>query len=97
MIAPNVVQEIRRLLIEERLSQRSVALRTGVSRGTVHAIARGKRRDLIPRIKDQEVEKPVGPLQRCPTCGGKVLMPCLLCRLREMQQKGRPHQGDQSG
>jgi DNA-directed RNA polymerase subunit RPC12/RpoP len=88
--APNQVQEVVRLLVEERLSQRCVALRTGVSRGTVHAIARGKRRDSIHRVEEDEEDwSPAGPLVRCPTCGGKVLMPCLLCRLRRMQRRQR--------
>ena len=39
MIATTVVDEVRRLLREGRLSQRSIALRIGVSRGTVNAIA----------------------------------------------------------
>lgn len=92
MIAPDVVQEVRRLLIEEHLSQRNVAIRTGVSRGTVHAIARGKRADCLPRAEaEEEMPSPMGPLRRCPTCGGKVQMPCLLCRLRQMQRQGRRH------
>jgi len=88
MIAPQVVQEIRRLLIEERLSQRSVAHQTGVSRGTVHAIAHGKRPDRIPgRDLEKDSLFPTGPARRCPTCGGKVLMPCLACQLRAMKHR----------
>jgi transcriptional regulator with XRE-family HTH domain len=42
MIATTVVDEIRRLLRQGRLSQRKIASRIGVSRGTVNAIALGK-------------------------------------------------------
>ncbi len=43
MITATVVDEIRRMLREGRLSQRKIAVRIGVSRGTVNAIALGKR------------------------------------------------------
>jgi transcriptional regulator with XRE-family HTH domain len=43
MIAPSMVDEVRRLLSEGRLSQRAIARRTGISRGTVAAIASGRR------------------------------------------------------
>jgi hypothetical protein len=82
MLHATMVQEIRRLLTADGLSQRAVALRTGVSRGTVHAIARGKRPETRHRDPDDDYPRPTGPWQRCPTCGGKVQMPCLLCGLR---------------
>ena len=94
MLAPAIVAEIKRLLADEGLSQRTVVRRTGVSRGTVHAIARGKRPDHDPRDDpdDDGFQYPTGPTKRCPTCGGMVLMPCLLCRVRaiiESQRRGR--------
>ena len=45
MLAPSVVEEIRRLLAEDTLSYRKIARLTGVSRGTIGAIASGKRPD----------------------------------------------------
>ena len=45
MIAPGIVAEIRRLLAEEKLSQRKIGRLVGVSRGTVAAIASGTRPD----------------------------------------------------
>ena len=39
MIAPKVVDEIRRLLAQRKLSQRKIAKRLRISRGTVGAIA----------------------------------------------------------
>ena len=81
MLAPLLVREIRRLLAEGNFSQRKIARLTGVSRGTVGAIASGKRPDYEPRswLKD---ERPAGPPRRCPICGGMVHMPCRLCVLR---------------
>ena len=50
MIASDIVKEIRQMLAEGSLSQRAIAERMGVSRGTVCAIAHGKRRDYPPRF-----------------------------------------------
>jgi hypothetical protein len=87
MLARTVVAEIQRLLEEGRMSQRAVAHRVGVSRGTVHAIAHGRRRDRRSgRESVSELTPLDGPVERCPGCGGKVQMPCLLCRLRAMQR-----------
>lgn len=83
MIAPCVVAEVRRLLEEEQLSQRKIALRTGISRGTIHAIASGKRPDYPVHEPTPEEDEPIGPPERCPTCGGMVYMPCRLCKTRE--------------
>jgi len=83
MLTPALVAEIRHLLHNEGLSQRSVARQTGVSRGTVHAIAQGKRPERpLRRPAPEDLPRPEGPLQRCPGCGGMVYMPCLLCLAR---------------
>jgi transcriptional regulator with XRE-family HTH domain len=87
MIAPSVVQEIRRLLTEGKLSQRKIARLTGISRGTVGAIAAGRRPDYQPlrSAAEDEFAEPAGPPQRCPGCGGMVYLPCRLCRTRALQ------------
>jgi transcriptional regulator with XRE-family HTH domain len=87
MIAPQIVDEVRRLLAEGRLSQRQIARATGVSRGTVGAIASGRRPDyhnLRPAL-DEDLLQPTGPPQRCPGCGGMVYLPCRLCRVRRLK------------
>ncbi len=85
MIAPKIVAEIQRLLTEGMLSQRKIAGVTGVSRGTVGAIASGKRPDYetLRPPEDDAWEEPAGPPERCPGCGGMVYMPCRLCRARK--------------
>jgi len=85
MIAPEVVAEIRRMLIEGIVSQREMAKRTGVSRGTIGAVASGQRPDYDAARKPNEDswETSSDPPERCATCGGMVYMPCLLCRLRK--------------
>ena len=90
MLNASIVEQVRQLLIEEKLSQRQVARQLGVSRSSVQAIAQGRHtRDVRPAAAEQPWSEPVGPLQRCPTCGGRVLMPCLLCYVRGLQERHR--------
>jgi hypothetical protein len=88
MIASDVVKEIRRMLAEGSLSQRAIAQRMGVSRGTVCAIAQGKRRDYPPRFfrNDMYFIPPAGRPVRCAGCGGLVQMPCLACYVRKWRR-----------
>jgi len=87
MIAPVVVEEIRDLLREGEFSQRQIAQRLGVSRGTVNAIALGRRTDVVLRTPEEEgFPAPAGAAVRCPGCGGRVQMPCLLCYVREWKK-----------
>jgi len=87
MISPSKVQEIERLLHTGQLSQRKVAVQVGVSRATVRNIALGTRPDYearrLERVRERD-EAP-GPLERCRGCGGRVYMPCLLCRVRRIK------------
>ena len=89
MIAPPVIDEIRQLLSEEELSQRAIAVRVGVSLGTVSAVARGKRPDYKPPPGQwgADLAAPGGLPSRCPGCGGMVYMPCLVCRVRAIKQQ----------
>ena len=84
MIASPVVAEIKRLLSDRELSQRKIALRMGVSRGTVGSIASGKRPDYEARRRTRKDSfiAPTGPPVRCPGCGGMARMPCLACHVR---------------
>lgn len=87
MLTPSVVAEIQRLLHQGVLSQRAIARHLGVSRGTVHAIAQGKRRDHPPGPdRSRRFPRTKGAWQRCPGCGGTVQMPCLLCQVRTMRE-----------
>jgi hypothetical protein len=96
MIAMETVAEIERLLGEGNLSQRKIALLTGVSRGSVGLIASGKRpdREILQEPAEDNADEPVGPPQRCAGCGGLVYMPCRLCRERERlaEKSGRSPQ-----
>jgi transcriptional regulator with XRE-family HTH domain len=91
MIASPLVDEIKRLLSVGELSQREIALRTGVSRGTVGAVARGKRPDYeaARRKRANSFTAPAGPPVRCPGCGGMAQMPCLACHVRGLVNRER--------
>jgi hypothetical protein len=87
MIVPEMVVEVRRLLAMGRMSQRQIARSTGISRATISAIASGKRPDYQTRVRDDEPERPIGPPVRCPGCGGRVYIPCRLCRIRAVKRR----------
>ena len=93
MIGPAAIEEIQRLLAEGDLSQRKIAKLMKVSRGTVAAVASGKRRPYYPRPEDSD-EQFMGPVRRCPGCGGMATMPCRACRIREL--KAQSSKRDQS-
>ena len=83
MIAPARIAEVRRLLAEGVHSQRAIARLTGISRGTVTAVAAGRRPDYVPRPQaDASSPLPRGPCRRCRRCGALVYMPCHACAIR---------------
>jgi predicted XRE-type DNA-binding protein len=83
MLAAAVIDEIRELLSAGELSQRRIAHRLAVSRGTVNAVAQGKRPDRrTARAKINGFVPPSGPPSWCAGCGHLVQMPCLACFLR---------------
>ena len=87
MISNEMVEEVRRLLAEDKLSHRKIARLLRISRGTVGAIAMGRRPDYEAlRANADDVSLPPGPASRCPTCGGKVYLPCRLCRVRRLAE-----------
>jgi hypothetical protein len=97
MIGPAVIEELLRLLAEGNLSQRKIAKMMNVSRGTVAAVAAGRRRPNYPREVPDEQFK--GPVRRCAGCGGMVATPCHACRIRRLTAKSskcyRAVSGDQ--
>ncbi len=79
--------ETKRLLAMRTLSHRRIAALVGVSRATVNAIARGKRKNREQREIERHAPMPSGPLVRCPGCGGKVQLPCLTCRAERIRER----------
>lgn len=88
MLPITLVNEIDRLLQEGKLSQRKIAFRLGVSRGTISAIASG-RRALYGRepFETHSPLVPTSPPARCPRCGYRVYLPCRVCIARQLKQR----------
>lgn len=92
MIHPERVQMVRQLLQEKKYSQRAISRIAGVSRGSVGAIAAGRRPEYAPPgpNADDDSWKPTGPILRCPRCGGRVFAPCRLCHVRDQAERREP-------
>jgi len=82
MIAPDMIQEVERLLAEG-VTQREIARRLPVNRESIARIASGWRdARAFRRQTEHDAERlawPLGAAERCPRCGGVVLMPCRRC------------------
>jgi hypothetical protein len=85
-----LIQEIDRLLRNGELTQRQIAAHLCVSRGTVSSIANGNRglygKD--PSENDCPLV-PSTPPTRCPKCGYRVYLPCVICQVRQHKQRER--------
>jgi len=89
MLTQDQVDEVKRLLATNKYSQRNIAAMTGISRGTVAAIA-NETRHIYQRGPNPDQWEPEGPIKRCPRCGGRTRLPCRLCRVRdEVAKRGR--------
>ena len=88
MIKNEIIKQINKLIKQGELSQRQIAKNLGVSRGTVQAVAHGKRTELLPTAMKSAAKwvVPTGQPKRCTHCGGCVKMPCLACQLFAMQK-----------
>ncbi len=91
MISGETVHEIKRLLASGTLSQREIAQLVGVGRTSVSSVASGQwDHRLGPSVADDEcLPHQLVPAVRCPTCGGRVHPPCLLCHVRKLQERKR--------
>ena len=85
MLPPSKVDDVRRLLTEKNLSQRQIAKELGISRGSVSAIASGRRPDYPIQASRDDRNPCLLPPVRCGTCGGLVYRPCRLCQTRAVQ------------
>lgn len=88
MLSVYKLLEIHELLQAREISQREIARRLQVSRSTVAAVAAGRRpiESLLQRAAEQFPDDDAGPVGRCPTCGGKVMIPCRACWVRAIKQ-----------
>jgi hypothetical protein len=89
MLSADVIREVRRMLDEDEMSQRAVAVRLKVSRGTVWAVANGRRGIRLGELHlpSQKIHASQHLPERCPGCGGFVFMPCRLCAARAFAER----------
>lgn len=88
MLPQTKIEEVEKLLAEGRLSRRKISALTGVCRAVVSQIAIGARPNYeLRREPPLDALEPTGQIERCPTCGAKVYMPCRLCHLRKLQEQ----------
>jgi len=83
MIKNDTIRKILLLVKQGKMSQRQIAKRLGVSRGTVQAVAYGRRSEHVPAAMKTVATwvVPSGKPRRCYKCGSWVKMPCLACQL----------------
>src|SRR5580693_1923563 len=86
MLSPAKVDDIRQLLARGNVSQRQISRMLEVSRGTVGAIASGKRPNYPVIVQEEEIDSSIPPT-RCRGCGGLVYVPCRLCRVRALKAR----------
>ena len=92
MLDPEKVTGVKRLLAEGGLPLRKIAEVVGMSRGSVAAIATGRRPDYEGKLREQslraEAEEVLGTSspKRCPDCGGLACLPCRACHLRQTRR-----------
>lgn len=85
-----LIVALTRALLAEGLPQREIARRLAgrISRGSIHNIKSGKRRDPPPPEDDPP---PPAAVARCPGCGGRITTAtCIVCRDRAAPRRIRP-------
>lgn len=83
--------QVASLLEQGRLTQRAIGRLMGCSRGTVAAIAAGKRKrepETRGRSSESLLEFKLGPASRCGLCGALVYGECIACHVRARLAKG---------
>ena len=84
MLSEQTILRIQELLGQNGPTHSQIAAECGVSRSLVSKVANGKRTlDTCYQPSEPEPEKPE-IYARCPSCGRRVLMPCLACSLQKM-------------
>ena len=93
MVDPEIEGQIEARLLARRGSQRGLARELGISRGTVGAIARGRRPADLSRRHAERIRPDHHYLTgHCPQCGRQIELPCRACR-DEAAKKKRPPVG----
>ena len=94
VVPPEKIEHVKRLLAEGKLRQYEIAAATGVSRGTIGRIVKGKWPDYEARRRKRHRYIPLklsGPSERCPGCGRLIQMPCPACAVTRVCRPYRLH------
>lgn len=94
MVGADKIQRVEDLLAADRYSYRTIALLVGVSRSIVSEVANGERRARMAAKQaiDEAPRMLLGPVERCPGCGQRAFMPCMLCAVRAEKSRDREKQ-----
>jgi predicted Zn-ribbon and HTH transcriptional regulator len=86
---PDVVERVKELLADGRLSQRQIARQAQVSRTSVQQIAGGQHRKKAASTgRLMPGETLLAQPTTCQTCGNKIaIKPCRICKSRQMKAK----------
>ena len=92
MLSRAMVDKIKQMLEQGNLSNREIARKLGVSRGTVDSISSGARRD---HCREDTVASNEPPNEEglCDGCGHVVPLPCVYCAA---EAYGRQQGGNRS-
>jgi len=96
LIDPHREREVADLLGAGTLSGRGIVRQTGISRGTVWAMANGTRPlDLSAAAREARQSTGQGPTAegRCGHCGRLVMLPCRACQVRKALAEARRRPG----
>lgn len=88
MLENGKIIEVISLLESRRFSMRTIARKTGISRGSIASIFRNMEQEKH-RIAQRFDVVPTGPFRRCPECGVKTKLPCLSCAIKKWLGKQR--------
>ncbi len=90
MLHPATEAELERLL-DSPLSDRDIARRAGVGRGTVSSIRLGRRPIDLARRRAARGEHRESPqVDRCHGCGRRIALPCRACQAAQAPRRGNP-------
>ncbi|MCL2745437.1 MAG: hypothetical protein FWE67_16475 [Planctomycetaceae bacterium] len=94
MLSHKQIEKVKKLLKAGKHSERAIARLTGVARTVIHRLANGKNKKWFREEHQWDdhwhgLRSPI-PNQRCPKCGAKVQMPCLVCIMRELATEKHP-------
>lgn len=88
------IKEIQRLLADGEISQRQIAKKLRVARGTVNAIANGTRGSHGREMNRAKTGKLTSsdwltdlPQAKCPECGVVGYVPCIACEARAFRRR----------